>query len=624
MSTIFGAFDRSGRPISPETAVNMRSAMRHWKPDAEGMLLDGDHLLGQCLLFTQSSLAKRDTGLFTIGERAIVADARIHNRKNLLDQLEKSGDRPSGDAHDDELILRWYLAKGWQGLDQIIGDFSLAIFDGRTRELILARDAFGVRPLYWMDRHGHMVFASETRGILAHPMAEPDIDQDFIVRLLAGLPPDPASSFHKHIRILPPGHMLRIGADSISLHRYVEPRIPQRMHRLSAIEAQTGFRSILTEAVRCRIEGTDTIGAELSGGLDSSAITCLAAQLMPDPEKLHVFSNVLPVDHPSELKDESRYMDDVIAHAGIRHVHRISESGMIDFRNALDFDLEVNGGVEYQSGMWLEPFRRRMESKDIRVVLSGFMGDHAVSHSGRNYWTDLADEGYPLRFIAHSLRHRRIDILFGKASKRILPDSWLDLINRMRSGSPIFDSYLRKNVAIPDIVPHRPSKGAFPYKQHLRWAVMCPQAARRLQTEALYGIKHRLMPTYPLADIRLVEWLLSVPVSLIAHPKISRFLFRQSMEGVLPESVRSRMDKDIPAGIYLIEEHRRMNDELRKWVMSFMQQKEHPLLELVDFDMILANLDPTQNKHTWQGRFYPEMRLNVQAYLRYAEKTMRG
>jgi hypothetical protein len=84
------------------------------------------------------------------------------------------------------------------------------------------------------------------------------------------------------------------------------------------------------------------------------------------------------------------------------------------------------------------------------------------------------------------------------------------------------------------------------------------------------------------------------------------------------------MDKDIPAGIYLIEEHRRMNDELRKWVMSFMQQKEHPLLELVDFDMILANLDPTQNKHTWQGRFYPEMRLNVQAYLRYAEKTMKG
>ena len=306
MSTIFGAFDRSGRPISPETAVSMRSAMRHWRPDSEGMLLDGDHLLGQCLLFTQSSLAKRDTGLFTIGECAIVADARIHNRKNLLDQLEKSGDRPSGDAHDDELILRWYLAKGWQGLDQIIGDFSLAIFDGRTRELILARDAFGVRPLYWMDRHGHMVFASEPRGILAHPMAEPDIDQDFIVRLLAGLPPDPASSFHKHIRILPPGHMLRIGADSISLHRYVEPRIPQRMHRLSAIEAQTGFRSILTEAVRCRIEGTDTIGAELSGGLDSSAITCLAAQLMPDPEKLHVFSNVLPVDHPSELKDESR------------------------------------------------------------------------------------------------------------------------------------------------------------------------------------------------------------------------------------------------------------------------------------------------------------------------------
>ncbi len=587
-------------------------------------MLDGDHLLGKCHLSINTRATSHGPGPLCLADCSIVADAVLHNRKTLLELLEKSGYKSSPEASDDELILRWYLAKGWQGLDQIMGDFSLAIYDGRSRELILARDAFGVRPLFLMDRLEQLVFASEPRGILAHPMAAPDIDQDFLVRLLAGLPPDHASTFHKHIRILPPGHLLRINAGSVTLHRYVDPRIPRRMQRLTPEDAKAGLRALLTEAVRCRIEGTDTIGAELSGGLDSSAITCLAAQLMSDPEKLHVFSNVLPVDHPPELQDESRYMDDVIARAGIRHVHRISESGMIDFRNALDVDLEVNGGVEYQSGMWLEPFRRHMESMDIRVVLSGFMGDQVVSHSGRNYWADLADEGYPFRFIALSLRHRRFDILLGKAFKRMLPDSWLDLIDRMRSGSPKFDSYLRKNVAIPDIVPHRPSKGAFPYKQHLRWAVMCPPAARRLQSEALYGIKHRLMPTYPLADIRLVEWLLSVPVSLIAHPEISRFLFRQSMEGILPESVRSRMDKDIPAGIYLIEEHRRMNDELRQWVMNFMQQKEHPLLELVDFDMILANLDPTQNKHTWQGRFYPEMPIHVQTYLRYSEKTMKG
>lgn len=602
----------------------MRAAMRHWKPDEEQMMLDGDHLLGKCQLSINTRAISYGPGPLCIADCSIVADAVLHNRKPLLELLEKSGYKSSPEASDDELILRWYLAKGWQGFDQIFGDFSLAIYDGRSRELILARDAFGVRPLFWMDLHEQLVFASEPRGILAHPIASPDIDQDFLVRLLAGLPHDHASTFHKHIRILHPGHLLRINAGSVTLHRYVDPRIPRRMQRLTPEDAKAGLRALLTESVRCRIEGTDTIGAELSGGLDSSAITCLAAQLMSDPEKLHVFSNVLPVDHPPELQDESRYMDDVIAHVGIRHVHRISESGMIDFRNALDVDLEVNGGVEYQSGMWLEPFRRHMESMDIRVVLSGFMGDQVVSHSGRNYWADLADEGYPLRFIAHSLKHRRFDILLGKAFKRMLPDSWLDLIDRMRSGSPKFDSYLRKNVAIPDIVPHRPSKGAFPYKQHLRWAVMCPPAARRLQSEALYGIKHRLMPTYPLADIRLVEWLLSVPVSLIAHPKISRFLFRQSMEGILPESVRSRMDKDIPAGIYLIEEHRRMNDELRQWVMSIMQQKGHPLVEMVDFDMILANLDPTQNKHSWQGRFYPEMPIHVQTYLRYAEKTMKG
>lgn len=598
--------------------------MRHWKPDAEQMLLDGDHLLGQCVLFLRHQESMPSPGSSSINDCSIVADARIHNRKHLFDLLEKCGERSSINTRDDELLLKWYLAKGWQGLDQIIGDFSLAIFDGRTRELILARDAFGVRPLFWMDRHEHLVFASEPRGILAHPMAAPDIDQDFLVRLMAGLPPDPASTFHKHIRILPPGHMLRINADSLTLHRYIEPRIPQRMQRLTAVEAQTGFRTLLTEAVHCRIEGAESIGAELSGGLDSSAITCMAARLMSNPERLHVFSNVLPPGHAPELKDESRYIEDVIRHAGIRHVHRVSDSGIGDFRAALDLDLLVNGGVEYQTSMWLEPLRRRVESQDIRILMSGFMGDHVVSHGGRNYWADLADERHPLLFLTNCLKHRRPDMVLSKVLRQVLPDNWMDLIARMRSSSPAFDSYVREEVPIPEFVPHRPSKEPFPYKQHLRWAAMRPSAARRLQSEALYGIMHRIAPTYPLADIRLINWVLSMPVSLIGHPNINRFLFRQSMEGVLPESVRWRRDKDIPAGIFFIEEQRRINEELRQWVMGLRNKKGQPLLELIDFDSILANLDPQKNQHSWQGRFYPEMSTHIKAYLRYAEMTHKG
>lgn len=610
--------------MAPETAVSMRAAMRHWKPDAEEMQLSGDHLLGQCLLSARMPSHDPRTGPLSIDDCIIVADAFLHNRKSILALLATSGESPSPDAGDDELILRLYMAKGWQGFDQLLGDYSFAIFDGRNRELVLARDAFGIRPMFWLDRDGHLVFSSEPRGILSHPAADPAIDQSFVLHLLAGLPPDPKATFHQHIRIVPPGYILRANSFSVSLHRYVEPRIPDRMQRISPGDAQAGFRELLTEAVRCRIEGAPLVATELSGGLDSSAITCMAARLLSDQQQLHVFSNVLPLGHDAVLEDESRYIDAVIGHAGIRHVHKVSESGRKDFREALDLDLDVNGGVEYMTSMWLEPFRHSMESEGINIVLSGFMGDHVATHSGRNYWADLADEGAYLRFMASCLKHGRPDLLFNRMLRRILPDALIETITRICSTSPDMVSYLRQGISIPGMPASRPLAGRFPYKRHLLWTATKPMAARRLQNEALYGIRHRINPAYPMADMRLIEWILSLPVSVIGHPDISRFLFRKSMEGVLPTSVCTRKDKDIPAGIYFIEENRRCNDEVRKWVQQLRYQKDNLLLDLLDVDRILADLDPNQERNQWRGIFCPAMPFHLQTLMRYAETRDKG
>jgi asparagine synthase (glutamine-hydrolysing) len=602
----------------------MRAAMRHWKPDAEEMLLDGEHLLGQCLLFPRPSLIGKRTGPFQIDGCCIVADAFLHDRNHILQILSRSGETVMPDAGDDELILRLYLAKGWQGLDQLIGDYTFAIFDGRNRELLIARDALGIRPMFWLDRNGQLVFASEPRGILSHPEGDSSIDQAYVVNMLAGLPPDPQSTFHQHIRILPPGHVLRASVFSVSLHRYVVPRIPSRIRNISRVDAQAGFLERFTEAVNCRIKGAPMIATELSGGLDSSAIACMAARLLSDPERLHVFSNVLPAGHAVELEDESRYIDAVVSHAGIRHVHRISHSGRENFQEALDLDIEVNGGVEYMTSMWLEPLRRRMEAEGINIVLSGFMGDHVVSHSGRNHWTDLAEEGHYLRFIASCLKHGRPDLLFSRTIKRFLPDALIEILGRIRARSPQEGSYLRKGLLVHPPKHSKPMPGPFPYKQHLTWKATQPIVARRLQNEALYGIRHRIIPAYPMADLRLIEWVLSLPVSAIGDPRTDRFLFRKSLEEVLPATISARRDKDIPAGIYFMEENIRFNQEVRKWVLSLRDQQGNPLLEMVDFDRVLADLDPQDEGNRWRGIFHPAMPFHLQALMRYAETMDRG
>jgi hypothetical protein len=123
-----------------------------------------------------------------------------------------------------------------------------------------------------------------------------------------------------------------------------------------------------------------------------------------------------------------------------------------------------------------------------------------------------------------------------------------------------------------------------------------------------------------MADLRLIEWVLSLPVSVIGHPNHDRFLFRSAMEGILPEPVRWRRDKDVPAGVYLLQENRRFHEQVRAWVMDLRKRPGDPLLDMVDFDRILEGLDPQRTENRWQGNFYPNMPFHLQALLRYAEK----
>jgi hypothetical protein len=127
-----------------------------------------------------------------------------------------------------------------------------------------------------------------------------------------------------------------------------------------------------------------------------------------------------------------------------------------------------------------------------------------------------------------------------------------------------------------------------------------------------------------MADLRLIEWVLSLPVSAIGDPRTDRFLFRKSLEEVLPATISARRDKDIPAGIYFMEENIRFNQEVRKWVLSLRDQQGNPLLEMVDFDRVLADLDPQDEGNRWRGIFHPAMPFHLQALMRYAETMDRG
>lgn len=613
--------------MDPAAAVSMRMAMRHWLPSDETMLLDGPMFMGECRDdFGKPGLPSLSRPL-RIDECTIVADARIDDRPGHNDHVrQRINININKYAGDDALLLQGYLASGIAGIEGFRGDFSVAIFDQRAGQLLLFRDVMGIRPLFYMERDGLLIFASEPRGILAHPAADAMVDEDFVCRMLAGFPPDPSSTFHRFIRIVPPGHYLRVDKKSVTLQRYVSPRIPDRMNSKANGDVYAQFRDLFMEAVRCRLEGDMPIATELSGGLDSSAVTCMAASIMKDRSRLHVFSNVLPRDKETRLDDESKYIREVAAFADLQNIHFISGSCRTDFRPALDLDLDVNGGVEYMTSTWLEPARRLMQERGIHVVLSGWGGDHAVSHSGKNHWVDLADEGRWMAYLSASIKFGNLGVPMRRLLKRILPERLGELLKHKMRGGERFESYLRSDLPwMPgSLGAGLPTEGRFPYKQHLLWSLNKPTFARRLQNEALYGIRHRITPRYPLLDIRIIEMVLSMPVSLLGHSSLDRYFFRHSMDGILPDLVRWRKDKDVPAGVYFMEENRRFNEDVRKWVGQIRRETAHPLLKLIDFDRLMEDLNPDNSLNQWQGEFFPAMPFHLQTLLRYCENSAKG
>jgi len=620
MSTIFGMHcsDRAG--VSESHGLSMLASMNHWHADDTGTLHQDHLFLGHLMLHnTPESLSEKNP--MEVNGCMITADARIDNRDEILPLL-KEFRQVDNASPDSLLIICLYLKFGQDCLSHLIGDFSFAIWDARTRELFCARDQMGVRPFFYFFHDGLFVFASEKKGILAHPLVDASPDEDFMLRLMADLRPDPSSTSHLHIRQLRPGHCLRINNSGIAMRRYwtLEPTPLLRLH--SPGEYEEAFREQLSRAVGCRMRTVFPIASELSGGLDSSAVTAFAASLIVDKDRLHTFTNVVQRDAQGVkmLADEEAYADALIRHCGIRHAVKVSRSDRGHFTESLDLEIAVNSGVDIISAFWLEPFRRGMAQRGIRVSLSGFFGDEVVTNPGRNYFMDLPAEGRIAEFISVCLQKGEYGLPFKELLKACIPTHLLDRWRKAHYTPPARHSLLSDralDLRLERSVQESGGAVTSGHKQHLLKLASGLYSQRRLQSEALYGIMHRIEPRYPLADIRLLAFFLSLPSSVIGHPHTERYLYRKSLGGIVPDEILWRTDKDVPAGVFYLEENRKMAGDIRNWLRDIRNERQGRLWSVLDFDKIDRGLDPDIHDNQWNGRFYPNLSFSIQALIRY-------
>ncbi len=309
------------RPADRQLLSSMCDTIRHRGPDAEGLYLNGPVGLGSRRL-SIIDLVGGDQPIYnedrTIG---IVFNGEIYNYLTLRDELLKAGHHFETNG-DTETIVHGYEQWGVDVLNRLNGMFTFALWDDREKRLFIARDRTGIKPLYYTQINEAFVFGSELKAILAFPGISRRIDPAALDAYLSfEYVPTPLSIF-EGIYKLQPGHFLLLKDGQLTVERYwdIDLSLSESSSNGSATRTEADYlselKSVLLEAVEMEMIADVPIGVLLSGGIDSSAVAAMMAQVSPG----NVQSFSIGMDDPSF--DESTYATLVAEHLGTNHHER--------------------------------------------------------------------------------------------------------------------------------------------------------------------------------------------------------------------------------------------------------------------------------------------------------------
>ena len=279
-------------------AQRMGERLRHRGPDEEGHYVDAEVGLAMRRLSIIDVASGHQPMSDERGRYRLVFNGEIYNYRALREALERRGHRFATQC-DTEVIVHAYEDEQERCVDSLNGDFAFAIWDAERRQLFLARDRLGVKPLYYWHRGTHLAFASELKALLCVPEISRELDYEALDAYLTFLyVPSPRSIF-RNIHKLPPGSHLTFSDGIVKVERYWRPPPPDASIR-SSDELCEMIRERLKEAVRIRLMSEVPLGAFLSGGVDSSAVVALMSQCSRQP--VRTFS--LGFDKPHESYNE--------------------------------------------------------------------------------------------------------------------------------------------------------------------------------------------------------------------------------------------------------------------------------------------------------------------------------
>lgn len=313
MCGITGCFNlREGAPPDEALLRQMLAMLRHRGPDQFGIYLDEKVGLGNARL-SIVDLASGQQPITNENERYwIVYNGELFNHLELRLELENRGHLFQTHC-DTEVFLHLFEEEGPACLRRLNGQFAVAIWDAEKRELFMARDRLGIRPLFYHLNRDVLVFGSEIKALGAHPQVGLEIDPVGLDQTFSGWSCFAPRTAFLNIHQLPPGHFALVDQTGLHIERYWRPRFGDSPAPTSEQESIEALRSLLSDATRLRLLADVPVGAYLSGGLDSSIIAALTRQFSTG--RIDTFS----IAFTDSAFDESTYQRRMARHLGTDH-----------------------------------------------------------------------------------------------------------------------------------------------------------------------------------------------------------------------------------------------------------------------------------------------------------------
>jgi asparagine synthase (glutamine-hydrolysing) len=568
MCGLAGIVSAPGASVEERTLLAMRDVQRHRGPDEAGLYIrEGTGLAHRRLSIIdlehgQQPMVDAAAGL------ALTYNGEIYNFLELKAELEACGVAFQTRC-DTEVLLRAWQQWGDQCLPRLVGMFAFAVWDMRAKRIFLARDPIGIKPLhYGFTSKGDLVFASELKGLLAHPDVQRRIDPQALEDYMAfGYVPDP-KTIYQGIRKLPPGNWLswRAGESEPVPHQYWD--VPFHLDGdVSLQDAEAQLRGLLDQSVASQMIADVPLGAFLSGGVDSSAVVAAMSHVSPQP----VRTCSIGFDHSGF--DETVYARQIAEHLHTRHFERrvsADDYALIDTlagtndepfsdssalptyrvcelaRTQVTVALSGDGGDEnfggyrrYRMHAWESALRARLPPS-IRRPLFGSLASLYPK-------ADWAPRPLRAKTTFQGLAREDVEAYFHGVSTTPAPlrqAIYSSTFKRELQGYSALDVFRRHACQAPTDDP-------LSLAQYLDFKTWLPGDILTKVDRA--SMAHSLEVRVPLLDHRFVAWASSLPTRLKIKGGTGKYVFKKALEPDLPHDVlyRAKMGFRVPLAAWL-------------------------------------------------------------------------